>query len=192
MGSGPKGGHFPTGGIRPYRDPMIFFSIPWLLTIVGFAIHAGIDKSPQRRTGVRLVELALLWLLVVGGVWALLAALGHLGPNSDEIADGIGYAPSMFQWEVGWADAAIGVLGIGCLWMRDQWMTAAVVTLSICYLGDAIGHIMQYTAHDNTATNNVGAIPSDILGPVLAIGLLIALRAMQRRGASAVSQSASV
>jgi hypothetical protein len=155
---------------------MVFFITPWVITFVGFAIHALLDRSPNRRTAHRIIELLLLWLLVFGGVWALLAALGHLGPNSAEIAAGIGYAPSMFQWEVGWADVAVGVLGVGCIWMRQQWLTAAVVVLSICYLGDAIGHIMQYTVHDNTAPNNVWAIPSDILGPVLAIVLLVAYR----------------
>ena len=155
---------------------MVFFAIPWVITFVGWGIHAVVDKSPQRRTSGRLVELLLIWLLAMGGAWAIVGALGHLGPNSEEIAAGIGYAPSMFQWEVGWADVAIGVLGIGTIWMRQQWLTAAVVTLSICYLGDAIGHIMQYTVHDNTAPNNVWAIPSDILGPVLAIVLLIIYR----------------
>ena len=37
---------------------------------------------------------------------------------------------------------------------------------------------MQLTVHDNTAPNNVWAIPSDIFGPLLAIGLLIAYRRM--------------
>ena len=159
---------------------MGFFLTPWIMTFLGWGIHSALDRSPQRRTPYRLVELLLLWVLVLGRVWSIIAALGHLGPNSGEIADGIGYARSMFQWEVGWADVAIGVLGIGCVWMRDQWLTAAVVVLSICYLGDAIGHIMQYVAHDNTAPNNVWAIPSDILGPVLAIVLLVAYRRMAK------------
>ncbi len=82
---------------------------------------------------------------------------------------------------VGWADVAIGVLGIGCAWRRDGWLTAAVVVLAICYWGDAIGHIMQYTVHDNTAPDNVWAIPSDIIGPLLAVVLLIAYRRMSWR-----------
>ena len=45
-------------------------------------------------------------------------------------------------------------------------------------LGNAIGHVMQWTVHDNTATNNVWAIPSDILGPALGCHLLIAYRRM--------------
>ncbi len=160
---------------------MGFFLTPWILTFGGWAVHVALDRSPQRRTAHRVIELLLLWVLVLGGVWALIGALGHLGPNSAEIAEGIGYAPSMFQWEVGWADVAVGVLGIGCIWMREQWLTAAVVVLSICYLGDAVGHIMQYSVHNNTAPDNVWAIPSDILGPVLAIVLLIAYRHTGKR-----------
>ncbi len=164
--------------LRCYLPAMTFFLTPWAITFIGWGIHVAADRSPHARTGRRIVELLLLWVLVFGGLWALLAALGHLGPNSSEIAEGIGYAPSMFQWEVGWADVAIGVLGIGTAWRRDGWLTAAVVVLAICYWGDAIGHVMQWTVHDNTATNNVWAIPSDILGPLLAVILLIAYRRM--------------
>ena len=38
---------------------------------------------------------------------------------------------------------------------RDGWLTAAVVVLAVQYGGDAIGHIMQLTAHNNTAPSNV-------------------------------------
>jgi hypothetical protein len=44
------------------------------------------------------------------------------------------------------------------------------------YGGDAIGHIMEYVAHDNTAPSNVWAIPSDILQPIVAIVLLVIYR----------------
>ena len=83
----------------------------------------------------------------------------------------------MFQWNSGWADAAIGVLGIGCAWRRDGWLTAAVVVLPSA-ISVMPSHIMQLTVRDNTAPNNVWAIPSDIFGPLLAIGLLIAYRRM--------------
>ncbi len=35
---------------------------------------------------------------------------------------------------------------------------------------------MQWIAHDNTAPNNVGAIPSDLLQPLAAVLLLVAYR----------------
>ena len=135
---------------------MVFFIVPWIVLIVGVVINIAVDRHPARRTGPRIVELALLW----------------------EIAAGIGYAPSMFQWEVGFGDLALSVLGIGCFWFRDRWMTAAVIALAISYGGDAIGHIMQYVGDGNDAPDNTWAIPSDILQPLLAIVLLV----MYRRG----------
>ena len=51
-----------------------------------------------------------------------------------------------------------------------------MVLVAISYGGDAIGHIMEYVAHNNTAGANVGAIPSDLWEPVVAIVLLIAYR----------------
>jgi hypothetical protein len=62
------------------------------------------------------------------------------GPH---IAREIGYTngDGGFQTEVGFADLAIGVLGILCAWFRDKFMLAAVVTVSICCLGDAYGHL---------------------------------------------------
>jgi hypothetical protein len=157
---------------------MIFFLTQWILLIIGWLVHFALDRSPYRRSRSRLIELALLWLLVGGGAWAILGALGHIGPYSTRTAAQIGYLPSMFQWEVGWGDMALGVLGIGCAWrrLRGSWLTAAVVVLVIAFGGDAIGHLMQLVAHNNTAPANVWSLPSDIAQPVLAVVLLIAYR----------------
>ena len=155
---------------------MFFFIVPWVVLVIGVVVNVLLDRHAERRTSPRVVEIALLWTVVWFGVWGLLAAFGHIGPTSAESAETIGYAPSMFQWEVGFADLALAVLGIGSFWFRDRWMTASVVALAISYGGDAIGHIMQYVAHDNTAPNNVWAIPSDIVQPLLGIILLVLYR----------------
>ncbi|MGH8882800.1 MAG: DUF6790 family protein, partial [Stackebrandtia sp.] len=65
-----------------------------------------------------------------------------------------------------------------CVWKRDSWLTAAVVAIAILYWGDAVGHLMEWVAHGNTAPSNIGAIPSDILQPLVAVILLIAYRAL--------------
>lgn len=46
-------------------------------------------------------------------------------------------------------------------------MAAAVVVLAIYFAGDGIGHIMQWSAHQNTAPENIWAIPSDFVQPAL-------------------------
>jgi hypothetical protein len=155
---------------------MVFFVIPWIIMVVGIAINVLVDRHPNKRTAPRFVEIALLWTMVWMSVWGLIGVLGHIGPNSQEIAAQIGYAPSMFQWEVGFGDLALSVLGIGAFWFRDRWLTAAVVALAISYGGDAIGHIMEYVGSGNVAPDNVWAIPSDILQPLLAVILLVLYR----------------
>ena len=155
---------------------MIFFVVPWLIFIIGVGISVLADRHALRRTAPRIVEIALLWTVVWFAAWGLIGVFGHLGPNSVDIAESIGYAPSMFQWEVGFGDLALCALGIGSYWFRDRWMTAGVVALAISYGGDAIGHVMQYVGDNNTATNNSWAIPSDIAQPLLAVILLLLYR----------------
>ncbi len=161
---------------------MIFFTVSWVITLVGWIIHVLVDGVPNRRTKHRVLELLLLWMLVVTGVFGVISGFLHASSLSSELAELIGYAPSMFQWEVGWGDIALGVLLIGCAFpkLRDGWMTASVVVLTFQYGGDAIGHIMGYEIHDNFSPDNVWAIPSDILQPLVAITLLVLYRRGQR------------
>lgn len=155
---------------------MIFFVLQWAVFAVALTANVFLDRHPQRRTRPRILELALLWVVVGMSVWGLIGVAGHIGPDSNQLAAQIGYTPSMFQWEVGFGDLALCVLGIIAYWWRDRWLTAAVVALAVSYWGDAIGHIMQYVGDNNTAPSNVWAIPSDILQPLAAIILLIAYR----------------
>ncbi len=158
---------------------MWYFMFALATMVVGAVVHTFVDRSPQRRTRHRVIEIWLLWWVAGGGVWSIIGGLSHIGPTSNQIAESIGYAQSFFQWEVGWADIAVGVLGVVSIWKRDSWLTAAVVALAILYWGDAAGHLMQWIAHDNTAPSNVGAIPSDILQPLVALILLVGYRRTQ-------------
>jgi len=155
---------------------MGFFATVWATLVVGFVLHVVLDRKPNRRTTRRVVELALLWVLAGGGAWSIFGGIGHLGPNSTDLAEEIGYEQSFFQWEVGFADVAIGVLGVMCIWLRNSFMTAAVIALVILFGGDAIGHLMQWVANDNTDPDNIWALPSDVLASVLAVVLLVAYR----------------
>jgi len=155
-----------------------FFIAMWVIIAIGAAVHFAVDRHRHGHSPGRGVELSLLWVMVFGGAWAIWGGILHTSGQASQLATSIGYAPSMFQWEVGWGDIALGVLGVGCAWkkLRGQWLTAAVVVLAVQYGGDGIGHIMQWVAHDNTAPDNVWAIPSDFLQPVIAIALLVVYR----------------
>jgi hypothetical protein len=74
--------------------------------------------------------------------------------------------------EVGFADLAIGVLGVLCCRFRDGFLLAAVLAVSISYLGDAYGHIHQTAIHDNHAPDNTGLVLwADFIAPLVAISL---------------------
>jgi hypothetical protein len=156
-----------------------YFVFQWVVILGGAVVHLLVDRRRHGATPGRAVELFLLWVLVAGGAWAIWGGIGHISGMSDELAENIGYQQSMFQWEVGWGDIAVGVLGVGCAWkrLRGTWMTAAVVALTFAYGGDAIGHAMSWWGDDaNTAPDNVWALPSDIVQPLLAIALLAGYR----------------
>lgn len=148
---------------------MSFFAVQWTVIVVGFVAHVALDRSPIRRTAGRVYELAALWLLVGMGAFNLWGGFGHTGPTSDQVAAAIGYAPSMFQWEIGWADIALGVIGVLCARRsnRGKWTSATLVALTVSFFGDGIGHIAQLLGHGNTAPDNVWAIPTCFLVPAL-------------------------
>ncbi|MGW7477021.1 DUF6790 family protein [Nonomuraea muscovyensis] len=159
---------------------MGFFVVTFLVLVAGALLHPLVDRAPERRTRRRVVELALLWFVAGGGVLSIIGGLSHIGPYAPEVADSIGFAHSPFQWEVGWADIAVGLIGFLSIWNRGSFMTAAVIATAVLYWGDAIGHVMQWVAHGNTAPNNVWTIPTDVLQPLVAVVLLVAYRRSAR------------
>lgn len=159
---------------------MEYFVLTFLGLVAGAVAHTLADRTTARRTPHRVVELWLLWFVAGGGVLSMVGGLGHISPYAPQIADSIGFAHSAFQWEVGWADIAVGLIGFLSIWRRDSFLTAAVIAMAVLYWGDAIGHIMQWVAHGNTAPNNVWTIPTDILQPLIAVILLVAYRRLAR------------
>ena len=141
--------------------------------ILGIAIHLGLAKKPLSRG--RVVEVALLYLFVFYvGAGGLMGALGHT-LRAKEIALGIGWQPgSPFQFEVGMANLAFGVLGIMCLWQRGEFWTATGIGVAVLFLGCAYGHVYEMVAHHNYAPYNagVGIFFNDAVLPVLILILL--------------------
>jgi hypothetical protein len=169
-----------------------FFAVFWVVLVLGFFVHWLADRRRPDRGPHRMAELMLLWVVILGGVWTILGGLSLIDGQSHQGAISTGYAPSMYQWEVGWADIAIGVLGVACARkaLRGQWMNAAVAVLAIAFGGDAIGHITQWIAHDNTAPVNVWAIPQDIVQAGLAVLLLLIYRRLEGSASSPPRQLA--
>ena len=149
--------------------PFLFFAA---IALIGAAVHAHRDARPRSRA--RTLEIFLVWWMVVAvGVAAIFGAMFHFFDGPDTARE-IGYTngDGGFQTEVGFADLAIGVLGVLCARFRDGFLLAAVIAVSICYLGDAYGHLHQAAIHDNHDPDNTGLVLwADFIAPLVAIGL---------------------
>lgn len=165
--------------------PFLFFAA---IALIGAAIHRHRDEQP--RGTARTLEIFLIWWMAVAvGIAAIVGAMFHFFDGPDTARE-IGYTngDGGFQTEVGFADLAVGVLGVLCIRFRDGFLLAAVLAVSICYLGDAYGHIHQAAIHDNHAPDNTGLVLwSDFVVPLVAIGLY----ALWRRLASTSDSSAA-
>ena len=82
----------------------------------------------------------------------------------------------------------VPLLGVLCARFRDGFLLAAVIAVSICYLGDAYGHLHQAAIHDNHAPDNTGlTLWADFIAPLVAI----ALYALWRRAVPSGTAKAS-
>lgn len=112
-------------------------------------------------------------LFFVVGFGSLFAFMGHIF-NSNEVAKKIGWpSGNPFQFEVGIANLSYGVLGIMCMWFRNEFWIAAVVAVSIFYIGAGICHISDKHKNKNVSELNVGfPLYFDFILPIVLIVLL--------------------
>lgn len=92
----------------------------------------------------------------------------------DYVAHFIGWAPSPFQAEVGFASLGFSVVGFYA-WRRSfEARVCAIIGPTMFLWGAACGHIYQIITQHNLAPGNAGSILyTDILMPTIGIILLI-------------------
>lgn len=127
----------------------------------------------------KITESFLAYILFFNmGIMGFLAAYGHVFMGK-EIAQSIGWEPgSPFQFEVGMANLAFGVLGVLAYFYRGAFWDASIIGWSVLFIGCFIGHVISYYADNNVAPYNMGPFIwlYDLLLPVLVLGLLYRLR----------------
>lgn len=140
--------------------------LPLLLT----AVHLLLDR--QANTTTWRIEVMLMYLLAISvGANGIGGAFGHLF-LSDLVAEGIGWsAGSPFQLEMGYANLAIGVLGLVAVGRRDGFRAAAIVATTIIGVGATVVHLQDIAAHGNLSPGNTFQNISNLLDPILLIGL---------------------
>jgi hypothetical protein len=124
----------------------------------------------------RVVETLLFYLLLVNvGFTGLFAFYGHAF-LSDQVAAGIGWPKgSPFQLEIAATNLAFGVLGVLCVFFRDDFWLATGLGYSLFLFGAAFVHIREILAAGNLALYNAGPVlyVGDIGVPTLILALLI-------------------
>lgn len=92
---------------------------------------------------------------------------------AEQTAIHIGWAPgSPFQFEIGMANLAFGIVGLLCLRWHGRFWLATALASSVFYLGCAYGHWVEYTKGD-VAPLNVGPTIwlNDLVLPLVLLGL---------------------
>lgn len=144
------------------------------LVLLGFAVVFTLIHITMKHKELSTAEIFLSYILFFNiGLMSLIAFSGHLF-NPNEIAKLIGWPTgNPFQFEVGVANLAFGVLGVLAIYYRGLFWLATVIGSSIFLLGDFIIHLIQY-AHGNQAPYNIGLFVwvNDLLIPLLSIILL--------------------
>ena len=149
--------------------PIIFL----MLTFLAILVHIVFMKQ---RTTKKMIEVVLLYLLVIGvGLGALIAGFMHVF-NGPATAKMIGWLPgSPFQYEVGVADMAFGLVCVLCLFFRGSFWLAAIIANSFFLFGCMVGHVRSLVQSNNFAVYNIGPniIIADIILPLVLIALYI-------------------
>jgi hypothetical protein len=130
----------------------ILSNVPAISFVLAVAI------SLARRDGQTLASRLLDWMLLLPvGVSFLWAGLFHVFAPKVAAAS-IGWEVSPFQFEIGVADIAIGLVGIAAFWRSLGFKSAVVAYIVLFDIGVAIGHVRQAVVHGDYAVNNFGLL----------------------------------
>jgi hypothetical protein len=159
----------------------MFILVFFLLSLIVAGIALAVSKR-LRGSRLGIVSTILLSLLVIQvGLMGLLTAYAHVFRPIQTSAS-IGWQTSPYEYEVGMADLTVGVLGVLCLFFRDNFWLATAVANAVWMWGDAIGHVRQMVDYNNHAANNAGLfLYAEFLTPLIILLLVAKHRQLSAR-----------
>jgi hypothetical protein len=138
-------------GILPFIGVILFV----IVTILQFAGGAGDNWGPT------LVENAVVYMIGWAGIGA---GISHIFFGR-KISQSIGFQKSPYELEVGFADLAMGIVGvIAASFSPDYWL-AIILVSSIFRIGCGFGHIRSMIKDRNFAINNTAILFVDFVVP---------------------------
>jgi len=150
-----------------------------ILPVIIAAGHLGLDRSSRPLE--RRLEIFLLYLFGVGVAGGGIGGFfGHFF-ISDSVAESIGWPTgNPFQLEVGFANLAVGILGIVAMGRRDGFREATVIAVTVFGVGATVVNVMDVIESGNLAPGNTIQNISNLLKPALLIAFLAASRRAER------------
>jgi hypothetical protein len=146
-----------------------------VLPILLAALHVRLDKDARDRLRCAEVYLIYLFMLGVGGS-GLSGFFGHLF-TPDAVAESIGWPTgSPFQQEMGFANLALGVLGLVAAGRRDGFREATVIAVAIVGVGATVVHMVDLLQEGNLAAGNSIQNVANLLKPAVLIPMLVVSR----------------
>lgn len=155
-----------------YYMEMVYYHLKVLLlvTVIVAVLNLFLSKAPKTKN--RVFKLFLLWFLVItvgiGGIWNF---IDHVFVADMTIA----LIENPFRFEVGIANLSLGILGLLCWKLRNNFWTATGIAFSIFYLGTACGHIITILQTGQLENAGLSLWMWDIIIPVLIPVALIRL-----------------
>lgn len=143
---------------------LVLYFIPWIVGIIYY--YSTSKRKP-------IIYIFTLCHLVIGiGIFGIWNFIAHT-LNSEFVANQIGWVSNGFQKELGWVSLGIGICGILCYWIRDNFWIATVIPFTTFLFGASIVHIIDILSKGNLNPGNTIIILPDIIGPATIIILLI-------------------
>lgn len=146
----------------------ILSNLPAIL-FVGAFLMTVVTKSPAYLPA-RLLD----WLLLSIGIAYAWAGFFHIVfPHI--AASSIGWQVSPFQFEIGVADASIGVVAILSFWRSLDFKAPVVGYLTLFSIGVSFGHFREAIYAGNTSKDNFGVLLAITLAHVVLLPTLYVL-----------------
>jgi hypothetical protein len=152
--------------------PPLLFVLAWVFALLGW-------EAPGTEAATPFDENALRWMLFLALGWtAVGAAIPHT-IFARQTAKAIGWETNGFQYEVGFANLAVGLAGIYAANQdaSQAWIAAALAGGVFLALAGAY-HVVEIVRDRNYAPGNTAILISDFGTPISLLVLLLATNAI--------------
>ena len=144
----------------------------WVAAILFWGIAVWLGPRPLLSGFVidRLLRYIFIFPLGLFGLWAF---IGHVFFPERSAAE-IGWAPSPFQFEVGYANLGLGLASLYAAFTTFYARVAVAIAASCFLIGAGIGHVHDMVTYGNLTQGNAGPIlVVDFLTPMAVLALLL-------------------